>query len=586
MEPEPQIRFAALSNRGFFYLVIASAVYLTTPYFIYFAFWLQARWAVLAILVLLGGTFAGCLRLGRRNQAQVNLATFSSGSARPIILDAIVFALVIGAIGSLWGAGGYGPQDSDHPKHNAVFLTLVESSWPAKLTSDRGDFPLVYYLAYYLPAAVVGKLAGWTAANHALQLWSLTGLVLACLWFCQIAAAFRWPVLLLFAVFSGLDLLGALLLKVGHSLQDPPGLWTILVSGQFDWSSLKWWNWQIRWWDLELMRNYPSNVELFFFVPHQGLSGWITTALLVESVRQVPAEAKRTSLLWWGLSSLWSPFVTVGLTPIVGWIWLSSGSRQDDVRDWLRSFISVPNIAGIAVAGIIGTYYLSRWGALPFESDPQSGFGIGQVGWPLTSFLFRLALFFVLEIGVLAYLIWKSKSLHHSAERPLFFVSVGWLALLPFFRYGGCNDLVMRASIPAIFLIAAWTARAVWSPTTSWRLRFLLIVVLAIGACNPFSDVYAHVREILRRGQWLMIPMQEEIPTLWQMSQKAGRIAQETDHPLRRNFSGDTFFLQYIGSEESLFFRWIARQAPLWSGDASAEKPLGTGNNRFHGRIR
>ena len=51
---------------------------------------------------------------------------------------------------------------------------------------------LTYYVAYYLPAALVGKIAGWTAANVVLFAWSATGAALAFLWLVVLSGAPVW----------------------------------------------------------------------------------------------------------------------------------------------------------------------------------------------------------------------------------------------------------------------------------------------------------------------------------------------------------------------------------------------------------
>jgi len=134
-----------------------------------------------------------------------------------------------------------------------------------------------------------------------------------------------------------------------------------------------------------------------------------------------------------------------------------------------------------------------------------------------------------------------------------------WLAILPFFRFGACNDLVMRASVPGLFLLAAWTARTLSELRISRWKRLVLLGVLLIGATAPFSDLYAHFREALRKRRILEIPAAETVEPLWQLNLRASQLAEEGSHLLIRNFRGDEFFLQYIGSPETLFFRFLAK---------------------------
>lgn len=60
--------------------------------------------------------------------------------------------------------------------------------------------PLVYYIAYYLPAALLGKLGGWLWAHQVLFVWSWIGLILAMLWFIILNRRAAFTVVLLFDI--------------------------------------------------------------------------------------------------------------------------------------------------------------------------------------------------------------------------------------------------------------------------------------------------------------------------------------------------------------------------------------------------
>ncbi len=54
----------------------------------------------------------------------------------------------------LSGIGGIGFQHYDWNKHNAILSDLVRESWPVGYTYYGRPVALVYYIAYYLPAAL------------------------------------------------------------------------------------------------------------------------------------------------------------------------------------------------------------------------------------------------------------------------------------------------------------------------------------------------------------------------------------------------------------------------------------------------
>ncbi|MBI5085433.1 MAG: hypothetical protein HZB13_12645, partial [Acidobacteria bacterium] len=172
-------------------LTRAALAYLALPVFLFLLFWL--RWYVaIPAAALLAATLAKVpdTRVPFRFTAAVPAA----------LLLALVPVL-------LSGIGGFGPQSIDAPKHNAILLDLVDGHWPVTYQSA----PISYYIAWYLPAAALGKLLGWTAANVALMLWTLAGAALALFLFRRASGA-SLPVSAIFLfIWGGLRDFGGLL---------------------------------------------------------------------------------------------------------------------------------------------------------------------------------------------------------------------------------------------------------------------------------------------------------------------------------------------------------------------------------------
>lgn len=77
-------------------------------------------------------------------------------------------------IALLWtglsGTAGIGFQNWDHEKHNAMLFDLVKDTYPVfyppqKDLNINSSSPLVFYIAYYLLPAVIGKLTSYKIAN-------------------------------------------------------------------------------------------------------------------------------------------------------------------------------------------------------------------------------------------------------------------------------------------------------------------------------------------------------------------------------------------------------------------------------------
>lgn len=107
--------------------------------------------------------------------------------------------------------GGWGPLDSDWLKHNAILRDLITESWPVIYDVSGHKIMLTYYTAYQLPAAVVGKLLGWQAANHVLFAYTTIGFCLSALWVWVLTGGGRWWIIMIFLAFSGMDFIGRII---------------------------------------------------------------------------------------------------------------------------------------------------------------------------------------------------------------------------------------------------------------------------------------------------------------------------------------------------------------------------------------
>ena len=85
--------------------------------------------------------------------------------------------------------GGYGYQTGDWAKHGILLKDLVDYPWPVFYEYYGATIGVTYYVAYYLPAAVIGKVGGLVLANQFLVLWTLLGLILAIFWFALVINA-------------------------------------------------------------------------------------------------------------------------------------------------------------------------------------------------------------------------------------------------------------------------------------------------------------------------------------------------------------------------------------------------------------
>lgn len=78
------------------------------------------------------------------------------------------------------GIGGFVFQNKDHWWRNETFNLLVQEDWPVIVKMNmKGTMQpraLIYYIGFWLPSAVVGKLFGLNAGYAFQALWAVLGL--------------------------------------------------------------------------------------------------------------------------------------------------------------------------------------------------------------------------------------------------------------------------------------------------------------------------------------------------------------------------------------------------------------------------
>lgn len=499
---------------------LSALAYLSLPVGAFLLGWLRPWWGALTTAAL----GAGVIVLARRFRE----AGTASGDDPPVRVATLAMAVVVVAmVVALNGPGGFGVQTSDWAKHNAILKDLIEQPWPVAYATGRGDVGLTYYVAYYLPAALVGKLAGWRVANVALFVWTTLGCTLAMLWLVVLSRAPVWRSAGVFVLFSGLDVIGA----AAWSSRWTTGSWI----SDFD---AEWWagHW-----------TYPANVTLIAYAPHQAIGGWLLTGLLVDGLRRYPARFPY--LLAGSLGLLWSPFVAVGLLGCAGLARLADPGRRQVFR---ASLPDAACVAGLSTGLVLALYFLSRYWPVdlpePYYPPPHrlaaAGLAFLPTRLPWREFAADYVVFVLLEFLVLAVVL-GAIFRGIPADRRLLPAAAVPLLLLPFLSYGEYNDLVMRVSIPALFVLQLLAVRA---PDVPGRpaLRAALAAVLVVGAVYPVNMLRLSAGRIVGRGALVRTPPEARVPDLF-----------EQQLAMRKRY----FFLgQYVGALDAPFFQHLARR--------------------------
>ena len=531
----PALRLESLARA----LRVATVVFLGLPILIFAIGWLRPGVAAVAA----AAAIIALAPLARHRGAATPAPT---GEAPRVSLVALLAGLAPAAVlVVVSGAGGCGPRTWDWLKHDAVLKDLIVQSWPVLYATEAGTTGLVYYVAYYLPAAIAGALAGWKIANLAILATSLAGTALAVLWLVVLARGA--PILCgaVFALFSGMDALGVTLLAGGSGLAE------VLSNYHLE-------NWAKYW-------QYSSTPSLLYFVPNQAIAGWLLAALLVDAVRADRAGFPFAALPAVGL--LWSPFVAIGVLPLA---LAGAFARQRRLREVVRAQANPANLAAALLGLLLVAYFAARIGPLELPGRYHADAAAAAAGafWlvpfhvPFADFLVRYLLFVTCEFALLWLLLLRAQRAGEEGRpaRRLLAAAGATLLLLPLFHYGLYNDLVMRASIPALFVLqiaAVEALRRGGSRATS----MLIAAVLTIGAVYPGNLLRWHVRWVAGARRIVLLAPAASVRSLFHMQLHDSVAAQRA------------FLTQYLGAADAPFFGYLARRSAAF--DVTGPDPQG-----------
>jgi hypothetical protein len=432
-------------------------LYLVLPVAIFLLGWLEPWAAVPSFLCLLFALKPLALT-GRGHGSVPGLSGWQ-----------VAIAITVGCAWTL--AGGIGHwvfANADWHIRDAVLHDLVNGGWPVGYGAEDGGPTLLRApIGYYLPAALVGKMAGLAAANAALAVWTAAGAALFLLQVLSQVPRRLGAALASVAVivsFSGLDAVGTVLRAPGAVAH-----WDVT-------RHLEWW---------AARYQYSSMTTQLFWVPNHALGAWLGVGLLYR----LRGEAAVDSLLALIVAAvaLWSPLAALGLVPFVLWRVFDTALRERSSR-LFHPRVWVP---ALAVGLVIAAYLTLDAGQIP-RGWTLGGQGFGPAA--LAEDLWRQAEFFLLEAGLIGFAI---LTIHRSAAVAL---ALCVLAILPVVRFGAANDFVMRVSIPSLAVLAIGACVALFaarppaeaaaaSARTNLRIKKVALAgLLMVGAITPLQE--------------------------------------------------------------------------------------------------
>ena len=378
------------------------------------------------------------------------------------------------------GISGYFSQSYDWIVKNPLLNDLTLSSWPlildfSEATDDvqslcgNDSAAFVYYLFYYLPAAWMGKVFGsLMVARLALYLWSVYGLTLVGCWlFFTITKRVKLSnkkivfILAVFILWGGLDIVGQGI-KVLRSVNP-----NISFFSWFDHWSLPYFM-------------YHANFSSLYWCSNQCIHLWLIVLLILHF------QDIRTIIFFFSFSVLYSPWGVMGLLPIVAVFILTEIGKKGQPA--FREMVSFPNIGfPLLLLLVVGAYYLSN-------STPIPETGFFWEFWPVDEFLVAYVVFLLVELGIYVYLLRREMR-----DDKILLSAVIVLAIIPLYKMNYANDFVLRASIPALFIICVkWIQ---WSCTHFRVHRMFILTVLIIGSFSAIQQIYHNTYDTIAHGE-------------------------------------------------------------------------------------
>lgn len=353
-------------------------------------------------------------------------------------------------------------------------LDLTRDGWPAYPPDWLNDqSPLMnYYLGWHMVPALMGQWLGPAALNWAVPLWTWAGVVLVLALFTRGLPTLRATSLAaaVFILFSGMDVVEYALFE---GLPDAIRLLRNRISRQlvFINSPLS-----------PVFLEYQSNALTFRYSPHHFLTGGLGLMLILQS--RLHRHFMAVCGLVLAVCLFWSPTVCIGLTPLVAILIAKKG---------IKPFIKWPNLlVAPLLAALLALYLTSGRASL-------SSAWLWEHYDDLFQMSSDLLIVYLGEFLLLAILLWRMD--RQLIKDPFFLTGIAILLLAPWFVYGEprISTLLLRATVPSLFLLCWYTARATISRlpemdghpaaiiNTSTKLYVTLVVMLVIGAVSAVS---------------------------------------------------------------------------------------------------
>lgn len=378
---------------------------------------------------------------------------------------------------SLSGIGGLMFQNRDFHIRNAIFRDLIISDWPVMYSGIPGStFPpqngisytLVYYLGYWLPSALIGKLTNWNLANYALYIWTSIGVFITAVIIKKKNHRSLILATLLMIFFSGMDI-------IGIGLNDAI-MKTSIIDLLPPISHLEWWAYKFQ---------FSSMTTQLFWVFNQAIPAWICTALFLT------IEKREHFWLIWSLCFFYAPLPSLGLFPfmMIDLVFPSNFAegivfKQKNPLVWITHFLRV------SIKRMFSS--IQNWQTLPavfiflvtfcFYSLNKNSSSIRILELGNVIYLIFLIIFIPAEWFTLWYFLGGK-----NRKNAQYYIVALVLLLCPLIQIGNQFDFCMRVSIPALFCLMVWSSQELFIFNN--KVGIVVTLIFLIGAVTPLYEI-------------------------------------------------------------------------------------------------
>lgn len=456
---------------GYFYLLL--------PILIFIFGWMKWYWIVISVLIIGASIFFLI-----KHTPDIDIPTIKNKKDIAKIIVAIVFLFLIVRLS---GIGNSVSQTSDHYWRNTIFDALVEYDWPISVIDVYGESRgLVYYISFWLPSAVIGKIFGLYAGYAFQVIWGVFGLVIVYFFLCSYMKKISLLPLFIFIFFSGLDVVSHALEIIYFGGGPLSGSWSTEFLSHIEWHSVNYFS-----------INYLSNLTNIYWIYNQTIPLWISLFIIInlkdnKSIVFIAACSILSSIL--SIVAL-APFLLFYIVSnnVEGKILYRRLVNKDEIKLKLREMITIENIFGGLFIAIVSLSYL-----LPSVDPNQTQVGtngiyIGINLADLKSILFY-ALYLFFEFGIYFVLLYKDQK-----GNGVFLLSLIMLIVAPIISIGNNQDFCMKGTVPYLMFICLFILDSIDNKLKNkeYVRLSILLEVLFVGSLTCFREIFRLLKDTI-----------------------------------------------------------------------------------------